>query len=468
MKTFMDKDFLLYNETAKTLFHNYACKCPIFDYHCHLNTQEIAENKKFNNITEIWLYGDHYKWRMMRANGVEEKFITGDASDYDKFMAWVKTVPNLIGNPLYHWSHLELQRYFDIYEIINENNADIIWQKANEKLKDMTVKDILKKFRVHTIGTTDDPIDNLEYHKLINEGKAQIGKIDTKVVPSFRPDKAINIEMSDFSDYIKKLEEVSKVNIKDIKSLVEALYNRIDYFKILGCVSSDCSLSIVPFNLDDEKSIDSIFKKAINKETLSIEEIEKYKTYVLIKLIKKYRESNLVMQIHISAMRNNNEVMFKKLGADTGYDSVGDSNIIEKLSLLLKTANNDGGLPKIIFYSLNNKDYYPLSTLMGCFQEEGIKGKMQLGSAWWFLDNKDGMEEQIKVLANSGSLALFVGMLTDSRSFLSYSRHEYFRRILCNIIGKWSEKGEVPNDIKYLGNIIENICFNNSNIYFNS
>ena len=468
MKTFMDKDFLLYNETAKILFHDYACKCPIFDYHCHLNTQEISENKKFNNLTEIWLYGDHYKWRMMRANGVEEKFITGDASDYDKFMAWVKTLSNLIGNPLYHWSHLELQRYFDIYEIINEDNADLIWKKANEKLESMTVKDILKKFRVHTIGTTDDPIDNLEYHKLINEGKSKIGKIDIKVVPSFRPDKAINIEMSDFSDYIKKLEDASKINIINIKSLVEALYNRIDYFKTLGCVSSDCSLSVVPFNLDDEKNIDSIFKKAMNKESLSIEEIEKYKTYILIKLIKKYRESNLVMQIHISAMRNNNEVMFKKLGADTGYDSVGDSNIIEKLSLLLKTANNDGGLPRIIFYSLNNKDYYPLSTLMGCFQEEGIKGKMQLGSAWWFLDNKDGMEEQIKVLANTGSLALFVGMLTDSRSFLSYSRHEYFRRILCNIIGEWAEKGEVPNDIKYLGNIVENICFNNSNIYFNN
>ena len=468
MKTFMDKDFLLYNETAKILFHDYACKCPIFDYHCHLNTQEISENKKFNNLTEIWLYGDHYKWRMMRANGVEEKFITGDASDYDKFMALVKTLSNLIGNPLYHWSHLELQRYFDIYEIINEDNADLIWKKANEKLESMTVKDILKKFRVHTIGTTDDPIDNLEYHKLINEGKSKIGKIDTKVVPSFRPDKAINIEMSDFCDYIKKLEEASKINIINIKSLVEALYNRIDYFKSLGSVSSDCSLSVVPFNLDDEKNIDGIFKKAMNKESLSIEEIEKYKTYILIKLIKKYRESNLVMQIHISAMRNNNEVMFKKLGADTGYDSVGDSNIIEKLSLLLKTANNDGGLPRIIFYSLNNKDYYPLSTLMGCFQEEGIKGKMQLGSAWWFLDNKDGMEEQIKVLANTGSLALFVGMLTDSRSFLSYSRHEYFRRILCNIIGEWAEKGEVPNDIKYLGNIVENICFNNSNIYFNN
>ncbi|CCG57239.1 glucuronate isomerase [Brachyspira pilosicoli WesB] len=468
MKTFMGEDFLLGSETAKTLFYNYACQTPIFDYHCHLNPKEIFENKKFNNLTEIWLYGDHYKWRMMRANGVEEKFITGDASDYDKFMAWVKTVPNLIGNPLYHWSHLELQRYFDIYEVINEDNANTIWQKANEKLENMTVKDILKKFKVHTIGTTDDPIDNLEYHKLINEGKAKIGKIDTKVVPSFRPDKAINIDMPDFSDYIKKLEEVSKVNIKDIKSLVDALYNRIDYFKTLGCVSSDCSLSVVPFNLDDEKNIDGIFKKAMNKESLSIEEIEKYKTYILIKLIKKYRESNLVMQIHISAMRNNNEVMFKKLGADTGYDSVGDSNIIEKLSLLLKTANNDGGLPRIIFYSLNNKDYYPLSTLMGCFQEEGIKGKMQLGSAWWFLDNKDGMEEQIKVLANTGSLALFVGMLTDSRSFLSYSRHEYFRRILCNIIGEWAEKGEVPNDIKYLGNIVENICFNNSNIYFNN
>ena len=467
MKTFMDKDFLLYNETAKTLFYNYANKCAIFDYHCHLNPKEIAENKKFKNITEIWLYGDHYKWRMMRANGIDEKFITGKSSDYEKFIAWVKTLPNLIGNPLYHWSHLELQRYFDIYEIINEDNADIIWQKSNEILQNITVKDILKKFNVHTIGTTDDPTDNLEYHKLINEGKAQIGKIDTKVIPSFRPDKAINIEMNDFNDYIKKLENVCKVNIKDIKSLVEALYKRIDYFKSLGCVSSDCSLSIVPFNLDNEKRIDNIFKKAMNKELLSNEEIEKYKTYILIKLIKKYRESNLVMQIHISAMRNNNEAMFKKLGADTGYDSVGDSNIIEKLSLLLTTANNEGGLPKIIFYSLNNKDYYPLSTLMGCFQDGIIKGKMQLGCAWWFLDNKDGIEEQIKVLANTASLGLFIGMLTDSRSFLSYSRHEYFRRILCNIIGEWAEKGEIPNDIKYLGNIIENICFNNANIYFN-
>lgn len=468
MKNFMDKDFLLYNETSKILFHNYADKCPIFDYHCHLNPKEIAENKKFKNITEIWLYGDHYKWRMMRANGIDEKFITGNASDYDKFTAWIKTVPNLIGNPLYHWSHLELQRYFDIYEIINEDNADIIWQKANEKLKYMTVKDIFKKFKVHTIGTTDDPIDNLEYHKLINEGKAEIGKIDTKIVPTFRPDKALNIEMPDFSGYIKKLQNAVSINIENINSLMEALYKKIDYFKNLNCMSSDLSLYKIPFNLDDEKNIDSIFKKAMNKQVLTSEDIEKYKTYIILKLIKKYKESNLVMQIHISAMRNNNEVMFKKLGADTGYDSAGDSNIIEKLQLLLKTANNESGLPKIIFYSLNSKDYYPISTLMGCFQEGGIKGKMQLGSAWWFLDNKDAIEEQMKILANSGSLGLFIGMLTDSRSFLSYSRHEYFRKILCNYIGQLAENGEAPNDIKYLGNIIENICFNNSNIYFNN
>ncbi|WP_028330656.1 glucuronate isomerase [Brachyspira alvinipulli] len=468
MKTFMDKDFLLYNDTAKTLFHDYANKMPIFDYHCHLSPKEIAENKQFNNLIEIWLYGDHYKWRMMRANGIDENLITGNASDYDKFIAWVKTVPNLIGNPLYHWSHLELQRYFDIYEVINEDNADIIWQKANEKLQNMTVKDILKKFKVHTIGTTDDPVDNLEYHKMIKEGNTKIGKIDTNVIPSFRPDKAMNIEMPGFIDYIKKLEEASSMSIKDIKSLIDALYKRIDYFKTLGCVSSDCALETVPFNLDSESNIDNIFKKALNKETLSDEEIEKYKTYMLIKFIEKYKESKLVMQIHIAAMRNNNDIMFKKLGPDTGYDSIADSNIIKKLSLLFKTCHSTVGLPKIILYSLNNKDYYSLSTLMGCFQDGGIKGKMQLGSAWWFCDTKDGMEEQIKILANTGSLALFVGMLTDSRSFLSYSRHEYFRRILCNIIGEWAYKGEIPNDIKYLGNIVENICFNNSNIYFNN
>ena len=468
MKNFMDKDFLLYNETAKILYHKFASKCPIFDYHCHLDAKDIASNKKFRNITEIWILGDHYKYRLMRINGIDEKYITGDANDYDKFKAFISTISSCIGNPLYHWSHLELQRYFDIYEVINEKNADIIYNKANEKLSNMTVRDIIYKFNVHTIGTTDDPVDSLEYHKIIADGNSSIGKINTKVIPSFRPDKILNIEKEDFSDYIKRLEIVCKMQLNDIKQLIEAIKIRIDYFKTLGCVSSDCSLSQIPFNLDNDKSIDIIYKKALNKENLSFLEIEKYKTYMLIKLINIYKDSNLVMQIHISTKRNNNTLMFKKLGADLGYDSIADNSLIEKLSSLLDTANNNGGLPKIIFYSLNPKDYYTLSTLMVCFLEENIKGKMQLGSAWWFCDNKDGILEHIKILANTQILPLFIGMLTDSRSFLSYPRHEYFRRILCNIIGEWVDKGEIPNDIDFLGCIIENICFNNANLYFNS
>ena len=471
MRKFIDNNFLLYNDEAKILYNNYASKCKIFDYHCHLNVKEIAENKRFKNITEIWLYNDHYKWRMMRANAIDESLITGDADDYDKFIAWVRTLQTLIGNPLYHWSHLELKRYFNIDYVINEKNADKIWNEVNKKLETIRVKDILNKFNVHTIGTTDDPIDSLEYHKLILEGKSDIGHINTKVIPSFRADKIINIENNDFADYVKKLEDVSFIKIENITNLLEALYKRIDYFKSLGCVSADCSLYTIPFCLSDEKEINFILRKALNKEELTYLEIEKYKTYLLISLMKKYKESNLVMQIHISAIRNTNDIMFRKLGSDSGYDSIGDSNIIEKLSLLLKTCNNYYGLPKIIFYSLNSKDYYTLSTLMGSFQEDdkkNIKGKMQLGAAWWFNDNKDGIEKQIKIFANTSALGLFIGMLTDSRSFLSYTRHEYFRRILCSIIGEWACKGEVPYDMEYLGTIVENICFNNANIYFNN
>ena len=466
MNKFMDKDFLLYTDTSKTLFHEYASKCPIFDYHCHLNPKEIAENKIFKNLTEIWLSGDHYKWRMMRANGIDEKYITGDADDYDKFLAYIKTLPNLPGNPLYHWSHLELQRYFDIYDVINEENAKAIWDKANDKLKNMSVKDVLEKFNVHTIGTTDDPADSLEYHKIIKEGKSKIGVINTNVIPSYRPDRYMNIELDTFAESIKKLEEVCSIKINDINSLIEALYNRIDYFKSLGCISSDCGLEYAPFILDSEDNINKILKKGLNKETLTEEEFEKFKTFILIKLVKKYREVNFVVQLHISVIRNNNSKMFKKLGADSGYDSIVDHNYTKKLSRLLDTCNEESGLPKIIFYSLNPKDYYTITTLMGCFQGDGIKGKMQFGSAWWFLDTKDGMESHIKILANTGALSLFIGMLTDSRSFLSYSRHEYFRRILCNILGEWAEKGELYSDIKYLSNIVKDICFNNANNYF--
>ena len=466
MKKFMDAYFLLENDISKNLFHNYASECPLFDYHCHLNPKEIAENKQFKNLTEIWLYGDHYKWRVMRANGIDENYITGNVSDYEKFLAYVKTVPNLIGNPLYHWSHLELQRYFDIYDIINEKNAETIWNKANEKLKTITVKDILEKFKVDTIGTTDDPLDSLEYHKMIKDKNAPIGNINTKIIPSFRPDKAINIESEGFTNYIKSLSIASDINIKDINSLIEALYKRIDYFISLGCVSSDHALEYCPFALDSKENIDKIFKKSLLGNKLTVEEIKKYKTYILIKLAKKYKEKNISMQIHLAAMRNNNKKMFNLIGADTGFDSIADYNIIRNLSYLLDECSKTFGLPKMIFYSLNIKDYYPLSTLIGCFQGDRIKGKMQLGSAWWFCDNKDGMEEQMKILANTGSLPLFIGMLTDSRSFLSYPRHEYFRRILCNILGNWAEKGEVPNDIEFLGNVVKNICFNNAKEYF--
>lgn len=466
MNKFMDENFLLYTDTARELFHKYASKAPIFDYHCHLNPKEIAENKKFKNLTEIWLYGDHYKWRMMRANGIDEKYITGDASDYDKFLAYVKTLPLLVGNPLYHWSHLELQRYFDIYEVINEKNADIIWNKANKKLESITVKDILEKFNVHTIGTTDDPADSLEYHKQILSGESNIGKIKTNVIPSYRPDKYINIESPTFIESISNLSNSSNIKITDIYSLLDALYDRMKYFKSLGCVSSDCGIEKIYFNLDTEDNVNKIFKKALSKVELSIDEIEKYKTYILLELVKRYKELNFVMQIHMSVIRNNNTIMYNKLGADTGFDSIVDNNIAKNLSSFLDECNTRYGLPKIIFYSLNKNDYYVITTLMGCFQGDGIKGKMQFGSAWWFLDTKDGMEEQIKILGNTGALGLFIGMLTDSRSFLSYSRHEYFRRIVCNIFGDWAEKGELYNDLEYLSEIVSNICFENANRYF--
>lgn len=465
MKKFIDEDFLLENEVSRTLFNEYAKKCPIYDYHCHLSPKEIAENKSFKNLTEMWLYGDHYKWRAMRSNGINEEYITGNASDYDKFISWAKTMPKLIGNPLYHWSHLELKRYFNIDEVLNEKTAKSIWDMANEKIKTLSVKDILKSFKVYAIGTTDDPSDSLEYHRLIKEGNAKIGKIETLVVPSFRPDKAINIDMEGFADYIKKLEEAASEKINSVGDLLKALIKRLDYFISLGCVATDHALENVPFALSKEEEVNEIFLKAISGKILETLEIEKYKTYILINLAKEYSKNNIAMQIHLSAMRNNNTKMFIRLGADTGYDTIGDSNIAKKLSCLLNELEKTDSLPKTIFYSLNNKDYYTLSALMGCFQG-GMQGKMQLGSAWWFLDTKDGMEEQMKTLANVGLLSLFIGMLTDSRSFLSYTRHEYFRRILCNLLGSFVEKGEAPYDLDLLGSIVENICFNNAKAYF--
>ena len=469
-KTFMDKDFLLENDTAVKLFQA-AGNEPIYDYHCHLPPKEIADNIQMKDLAQAWLSGDHYKWRMMRAMGIEETDITGNADGYRKFLAWARTVENLIGNPLYHWTHLELQRYFDIYEPLTEKTAPLIWDKANALLgtPQLSVKGIFKKFSIHTIGTTDDPIDTLEYHKAIAEGKAPIGKIDTKVIPTFRPDKALELSDPDFPEYIRKLSEASGITIKTTEDVVSALENRLDYFIEHGCLSSDHGLNYIPFSVLPNNQIEKAFNSAISGKFVSVEEADTYKTEMLINLGRMYAKKNIVMQLHISVIRNVNTGMYNRIGANTGYDAVNDYPLSEKLQILLASIEGKGPqscLPKTILYSLNPKDYYPLATIMGGFQNEGIKGKMQLGSAWWFCDHRDGMEEQMKVLANLGVLPAFVGMLTDSRSFLSYPRHEYFRRIMCSLIGKWVENGEYPSDISKLEKIVKDISFGNAKAYF--
>ncbi|MGF7397544.1 glucuronate isomerase [Thermoanaerobacterium thermosaccharolyticum] len=464
MKKFMDEDFLLNNETAVKLFHDYASKSPIFDFHCHLDPKDIYEDRRFKNITEVWLYGDHYKWRLMRSNGVDERYITGDADDYSKFLEFAKTIPMAIGNPVYHWTHLELQRYFGINEPLNEKTAPMIWEKVNSMLNssEFSVKNIIKKSNVKILCTTDDPTDSLEYHKLLKEDDS----FDVRVLPAFRPDKGINIDKDDFKDWVKKLGEVSGKAIESYDGYLDALNSRLEFFDSYGCRLSDHALDFVAYEESTKEEVDEIFKKALKGEKLSQIEVDKYKTSVLQFLGKRYKELGWAMQLHIAALRNTNTRMFKKLGPDTGYDSINDVNIAYPLSKLLDSLESTGSLPKVILYTLNPKDNYVLAALMGSFQGEGIPGKMQFGSAWWFNDNIDGMTEQMKTLANVGLLSKFVGMVTDSRSFLSYPRHEYFRRILCNLIGEWVEKGEVPDDIDLLGKIVQDISFNNAVNYF--
>lgn len=463
MTKFMDKDFLLKSDMAKTLYHNYASKMPIFDYHCHLIPSQIAENKKFNTITEAWLGGDHYKWRQMRTFGIDEKYITGDAPDYEKFLAWTKTIEKLIGNPLYHWTHLELQRYFGIYDVLCEKNAKKIYDEANAKLQteELSVNGIMKNFNVYAVGTTDDPIDTLEFHKEVKEK----GECSAKVIPSYRPDKALQIYKVDFADYIKKLETASQIKINSAEDVVKALINRLDFFVEMGCKASDHALIVAPSTFKSIDEVNAIFTKKMNGEELCSSDVDAYMTYVLTELARAYKEKNVAMQLHFASIRDNNGKMFEKLGPDTGFDASHDKELAENVSAFMSNLAKNNSVPKTILYTLNPKDYYTLTTLMGCYQE-GIKGKIQLGSAWWFCDHKDGMEEQMKVLGNLGMLSLFVGMLTDSRSFLSYSRHEYFRRILCNLVGGWAEDGEVPNDEEMLGEIIQDICFNNAQRYF--
>ena len=475
MQNFMDKDFLLTNKTAQKLYHEAAAEEPIFDYHCHLMPKEIAENRRFSNLAQVWLgegnYGDHYKWRMLRANGVDEALITGRGADpYDRFLAWADTVPALVGNPLYHWTHLELQRYFDIHEPLNRQSAPAIWKAANEKLTndpDFSVYGIFKKFKVYAVGTTDDPADTLEWHEKIAAAKAT----ETKTLPSFRPDKAINIDKEGFAEYIAKLGQAAGKTITSLGDLLDALKSRVDFFDKLGCRASDHGLEYMPFQRPSdeaawEKEAGAAFAKVLSGGNADKQAADSYKTFVLAFLGACYAEKSWAMQIHLSAIRNNNTRMFQTLGPDTGYDAVHDHPAAANLSRFLDLLEQQNKLPRTILYSLNYSDFYPLATIMGCFQG-GIPGKMQLGSSWWFLDHKDGMEDMMKLLGNVGLLSRFVGMLTDSRSFLSYPRHEYFRRILCNILGVWAEAGEIPGDFDLLSGMVRDISFRNAKRYFN-
>ena len=465
MKKFMDEQFLLQTKTAQTLFHEYAKDQPIFDYHCHLIPSEIAQNKRFTTITDAWLGGDHYKWRAMRSNGISEDLITSKNADpFDKFMAWADTMENCLGNPLYHWTHLELQRYFGITEVLNRKNAKAIYDEANRKFKEdenLSVRGIMKQFNVYAVGTTDDPADDLAYHKEIASQK----EFPAKVIPSYRPDKALNIEKDTFADYIALLAKAASMSIHSATDVVSALINRLDYFVSMGCKASDHALITAPAIFKSEAEVNSIFAKKMDGNALSSIEIEAYKTYVLSHLARAYAKRDIAMQLHFAAIRDNNGMMFQQLGPDTGFDASHDKELAESLSAFLNALSTTGEVPKTILYTLNPKDYYTLGTLMGCYQG-GIPGKIQLGSAWWFADHKDGMEQQMKTLGNIGLLPRFIGMLTDSRSFLSYPRHEYFRRILCNILGTWAEDGEIPNDMEMLGNVVKNISFENAKAYF--
>jgi glucuronate isomerase len=472
MKKFMDKNFLLSNMTAQKLYHEAAVSEPIFDYHCHLIPKEIADNRRWDNLQEIWLSGDHYKWRVMRANGVEERLITGDADPRDKFFAWAETVPKLLGNPLYHWSHLELQRYFDVDEPLSGKNAHEVWAAANSKLKNdaaFSVYEIFDKFKVYAVGTTDDPADNLEWHQKIAATK----QTATLVLPSWRPDRALNIEKPDFAEYIAKLGTAAGRTIANLDDLLAALKDRLLFFDKAGCRASDHALEYPPFAVAEdgsvgvawEKEAANIFVAVLKGGKPTPREVDVYKTFVLNILAAEYHDRGWAMQLHFAALRAINARMLAAIGPDTGYDVIHDQPVAANLAKFLNLLEARNKLPKTILYTLNPKDYYPLATIMGSFQGD-IPGKMQLGSAWWFLDNRDGMEEQMKILGNVGLLSRFIGMLTDSRSFLSYPRHEYFRRILCNIIGVWAEAGEIPHDFGLLSGMVKDISFGNAQRYF--
>ncbi|MBQ7302363.1 MAG: glucuronate isomerase [Clostridia bacterium] len=464
MKPFMNRDFLLSTHTAQTLYHKYAASLPIVDYHCHVSPREIFEDKHFENITQVWLYGDHYKWRILRSNGVDEYYITGDASDREKFQKFAETLPRAIGNPMYHWCHLELKNYFGYEGVLNGDTAEEVWQLAARELAkaDMGVRGLIQKSNVAFIGTTDDPVDTLEWHKKLADDPTMA----TTVAPSFRPDKALNIDKAGWLDYIRALSSVSGVVIDSLDALKQALHVRIEHFAAHGCKASDHGLDYMICRPASHEEVEAVLQKGLRGETVSTEEAETLKTELLCFCAAEYTRLGWVMQLHYNCLRNPNSAMFEKLGPDTGFDCIGPMGGAKELACLLDLLYRSETLPRTILYSLDAGDNAFLDTLIGSFQGGGVRGKLQHGSAWWFNDNKQGMRDQLISLANLSLLGNFVGMLTDSRSFLSYTRHEYFRRILCDLIGTWVENGEYPADGDLCGEIVQDICYRNAVQYF--
>ena len=475
MAKFMDKDFMLKSETARHLFHDYAENLPIIDYHCHISPKEIFEDRRYNNIAEVWLggrntdgtyFGDHYKWRVMRSNGVPEEKVTGDAAAYDKFVAFAEALEMAIGNPMYVWSNLELHKYFGIKEPLTPENAKEIWDKTSDMLQqdpNLTVRGIIRQSNVRFIGTTDDPIDSLEWHEKLAAEK----DLGFEVRPSFRPDKAVNIQKAGFIDYMNKLaKSVGKSQLRTVQDVIDALYERIDFFKAHGCKASDHGVDYMMFRPAPMEECDDVFQKAMAGEKLEPEEAEKYQTALLLALAKKYHKENIVMEIHYSCTRDNNKRMFRLEGPDTGFDMIKKTASGDNLAAFFSALDETNELPRTIVFSLDSADFRQIVTTLGCFQSDEVPGKMQLGAAWWFQDNKSGNIQQFNDLAELGLLGNFVGMLTDSRSFLSYTRHDYFRRLLCNFIADLVENGEYPDNDASLKKIVEGCSYYNAERYF--
>lgn len=465
MKKFLDENFLLKTKTAQSLYHDFAKEMPIIDYHCHLPPQQIAEDLQFGNITQAWLYGDHYKWRALRTNGVDESYCTGNKSDWEKFKKWAETVPYTLRNPLYHWTHLELQRYFDINDILNPDTAKKIYETCTAKLQtqEFSVRNLLRKMNVKLVCTTDDPVDSLEYHQKIKQDGFEI-----PILPAFRPDNAMNVRSAGkFNTYIKKLENVTNIAVSSFDDFLYALQNRHDFFALMGCNVSDHGLEDICADDFTGSEIDAIFTKIHGGKELNEVEQLKFRSAMLVHFAEWDWEKGWIQQFHLGSLRNNNSRMAQTLGIDTGWDSIGDFPQSKALAKFLDKLDSNNKLTKTILYNVNPSDNELMATMAGNFNDGSSAGKIQWGSAWWFMDQKDGMIRQINALSNMGLLSCFVGMLTDSRSFLSFPRHEYFRRILCDLFGDEIENGELPNDVKWVGKIIQDICFNNNKNYFN-